>query len=413
MSNFRVLLLYLPVPVLLLFCLYYGVPIVKDANETFQSYTHAWNLIYSSPLEFSFLTANGVRGDIYPYTHNPNLPRYFHALFLLAGIDDITVHVAAICSVCAALTIFFISRLFDIKTATLLVFLTALDWVGSQYFFNTYRAWSFVLFWGCLWAVNYHSKCNNHYMLKCSGCWIAFAAFFILFQYEYGFAIFVAVTALLFCDRWRVRFAAIGGAAASLLFFAVQVVSHLGFDGVIAELSVTAARRTEWKSWGGNYAFYQTLVWTVAFIALVFIRRHGLGRLYAAMLGGAITVIVILQQYVQDAFLSHGIPFLTFFIIVAFSLLGRRMGQFAILLVPLLVINSIYIWKAFPPMERGYVEAVRNAGGPVVSPGSFYGFGFALNPISGEPTHELCLARPWQENRTCDGRPFSVTPLPD
>src|SRR5687767_10382599 len=85
----------LPAVVVLTVSLYYGIPYFKDNNETYQSYAQGVNLLHDGA-KYSFVTVNGVRGELYPYTHNPNFPRYIHALLLLVGIDDLAIHVAII-----------------------------------------------------------------------------------------------------------------------------------------------------------------------------------------------------------------------------------------------------------------------------------------------------------------------------
>ena len=388
--------LYFPVPIVCAICIYYGVPYFKDANETFRSYLHAWQLVYGHPFDYAFLTVGGLPGWLHAYTHNPNFPRYVHALFLLVGIKDITIQTAVISTCCTAATIAFIYKTFERPTAFWLVTFTFLDWVGFQYFTNTYRAWSFVLFWGCLWAMRRR--------------WTAFAAFFILFQYEYGFAAFAAVTALIFHDGWRERRYAVAGAILSLVVFGVQVVSYLGWNAALSEVMVTLQRRAALSVWNSQIP-YRLYVWPIAAVAVIAIGRSGLGQLYGAMICGGFCAFLVLHEYVVDAFMNFGLPFLTFFVVVGFALLAQRLGRFAPILALPLFFNSIANLQAFPPIPRGYIEAVRSAPGPVGSDGPLFAIAFAIKPLAGNPTneYELCLDRPW-EGTLC-GAPYRIDPL--
>jgi hypothetical protein len=379
MSKF---VLYLPVLLVLSLSLYYGVPFFKDNNETFQSFNQGWNLLFNQPINSSFLTDNTkfeqYIGDPI-YIHNPNFPRYIHALLLLVQ-QDIVVHVALIGCVSFVLTAFFISRLFDQRIALTIITFTILDWIGFQYFTNTYRAWSFPLFWGCLYAMR--------------RSWTAFFAFFILFQFEYGFAVFVAVTALIYHERWRERFWAIGGAMVSVALFGLQVISYVGLASLVDELILTANRRMAYGSysWSSLYS-----LWILVLVAgtVLHDNKSKIGRLFLAMIVGGASVLIILNGYVREAFIVHGLPFITFYVVVSFSKWTLHQRWYALPLAVVLIYNSSLNLKSFPPIKKGWIEAVRMADGPVNSSGPLVGIAFAIRPQNGIPVYELCLDRPW------------------
>ena len=103
-------------------------------------------------------------------------------------------------------------------------------------------------------------------------------------------------------------------------------------------------------------------------------------------------VVIVVSALV---FIRHGLPFLTFFVVVAFALVASRVRYAgAVMAIPLLLSSWNYL-QAFPPIPSGYLDAVRNAPGPVTSTGPIFGLAFAIDPRAGEPTHELCLHRPW------------------
>lgn len=388
-------LAYLPVLLVLAISLYFEVPYFKDSNETFLSFNQGWSLVFGHPWTVSFLTnCRTFEHNDMIYAHNPNSPRYLHAILLLLGMRDIVIHVVLISCASFLLTAFFVTQLFDRRMALTIMAFTVLDWVGFQYFTNTYRTWSFPLFWGCLWAMRRR--------------WTAFVAFFILFQFEYGFAAFVSITALAFHPRWRERFWAIGGAFLSVAVFGVQVISYMGMDKLIKEMASTVEYRvlSGVFSWPG---FYSQLVLVLVAGALIFVRKTGTGRLFASMIAGGLVAFLAMRGYVLDAFIAHGLPFLTFFVVVAFSLWAARLRWLAPLLAFPLLFNSVANLKAFPPVPRGYIEATRAAPGPVTSPGPLFGIAFAIRPENANPVYELCLDRPWLFV-SC-GAPYSIKPL--
>lgn len=385
-QNIIFLMPYMPVVIILAISFYYGVPFFKDNNETFQSYNHGWNLLYRNSIKVSFLTDNrgfenfDFVGDAI-YTHNPNFPRYIHALLLIIGINDIVLHVALISCLSFLLTVFFITRQFNYQLALAIVFFTILDWVGFQFFTNTYRTWSYPLFWGCIYAMR--SK------------WTAFIAFFIAFQFEYGFATFIGITALLFHNRWYERYWALAGATLSLLLFAIQVVSYIGFDGFYSEVILTSDRRL-WQGFFSWPSYYSKWLLVLIVGMLIIYRNNENRRLIASVVAGGITAFLLMRGYVLDAFISHGLPFITFIVVIIISTVVIRIRFFGVTLITFtLLYNSIENLKRFPPVQRGYIQAVREVDGPVTSSGPLFAIAFAIRPQSGKPTYELCLERPW------------------
>lgn len=368
----------------------YGVPYFKDSNETFHSFLHGWNLVHGNALQYSFLTVHGLAEESCPYTHNPNFPRYLHALLIALGILDIRIHVLLLSFACALLTVVFIRKSFDAPSAALLVLFTLLDWAGSQYLGNTYRAFSFPLFWGAIFGMRNKTS--------------AAFAFFVLFQFEFAFAAFAATTALLYHRRRPEILYAIGGAAVSVLLFATQVYTFLGFEDMLVDIASTAGRRTGGITLPQHYSKILVIILLIGVIRAIYRVRgpvspeKDMSALYLAMLGGFVASSLLFSGYVNDAYMVHGLPFITMFISVGFTVLALWLRRWVALFAFPLVLNSHGNLRDFPPLSAEYITAVRQHAELAYTDGPIYGAGFAANPqIATNPDSflYLCLRRPW------------------
>jgi hypothetical protein len=225
-----------------------GIPYYTDANETFASFVHARNMVTWAPWKTAWLTVE-TTDPTHPvatnlYTHNPNGPRYAHYLLFLVGITDLRLHILLLSVAGALLTSWLCWRFWQSAlpcrsalwgVAPLALFL---DPIGCLYWLvNTYRLWTFVLYFACLWAVAAKRP-----------LWTGLTTF-LLFQYEYGTALFIGTTMTVLATlRWRwgsvpLVAASFVGAVLSLAVFAVQVWYVFGWDWLLLELSGTALRR--------------------------------------------------------------------------------------------------------------------------------------------------------------------------
>jgi hypothetical protein len=225
-----------------------GVPYYTDANETFASYVHARNMVTWDPRQTAWLTSE-VTDPTYTraanlYAHNPNGPRYVHYLLLLVGLTDLRLHILIVTAAGALATSYLVWRFWQSAAycqsalwgvVPLALFL---DPIGCLYWLaNTYRLWTFALYFACLWAVAARRP-----------VWVGLTAFLLL-QYEYGTGLFIGVTLAVFAVLFHGRrslpllAAAMAGAACSLGLFGYQVWSVFGTDGLLADLIGTALRR--------------------------------------------------------------------------------------------------------------------------------------------------------------------------
>ncbi len=129
-----------------------------------------------------------------------------------------------------AATFWFLYRFFGPSVAALVALPLLCDFVGSQYLTNSFRLFCFVLFFGCLLSLK-------------SGRFIPLA-FFALWQFEYGFALFVLVTCgVMFFSNYRRWLLAAASSVVSVMVFAVQVYTYVGWEGLVASTDEAAGRR--------------------------------------------------------------------------------------------------------------------------------------------------------------------------
>jgi hypothetical protein len=240
----------------------------------------------------------------------------------------------------------------------LVIFATLADYMGFlAYTVNTYRTYCFCLLWLGLLS-----------MVKPWKFWQIFLLFFVLFQLEYGYGIFVLGAALFLLILYRPQrwiptgIAACTGTFVSLLLFFLQLITYDQFSlkYIVAEFTRTIDRR------GGTTVFtYFTdtlptlysklqeiqlpsqnliLLWAVVTSIVVLFRRRvpagepdALGRarlsltkIYVSLIAGAIASSVVLTGYFTDAFFGSLLPFLTFFNVIAMTIVASDLMVLAI-----------------------------------------------------------------------------------
>ena len=397
-----------------------GLPYFKDGNKSYLMYVHAWTLLHSDPLTFSFLSAL----DLSPITHeptliylnNPNFPRYVHAALSLLGISGFKAQLLIITLIGTAAAFWFLYRFFGPSLSMLVALPLLCDFVGSQYLTNSFRVFCFVLFFGCLSSLR-------------SGRFIPLA-FFALWQFEFGFALFVSVTsAVMFLTAYRRWLLAAAGSAVSAIVFAVQVYTYAGWEGFIASVHEAAGRRMLGAAslyaelvprLGVFYSHYVLACLLLAVVLAIYTlatqrTRDGalLSRLYLSMGCGAVAILLVLPGYAADAYFRHALPFATFFIAIAFALLSLTLANVlqwapivvALALSPLLFANSVRSYRAFPPLGGQYASAIHKLGLKDVAIDkplqglAFAGAGtwetFVDRQTSRDADDYLCLNRPW------------------
>jgi hypothetical protein len=239
-----------------------GYPYIYDGNETSLSFVHALSLYHFNPFDFSFLTSHETEFNkaapdpALLYSNNPNFPRYIHYLLLLAGIKSFTTQVLLITLTVTLLNMLSLRWLMsamigDAPPAQWITVLAAIvmviDYHGFlSYTVNTYRTFVFCLLWLCL--VSIASSWRP---------WAIVILFFVLFQLEYGFALFVVGSAAtLFVLIWpahplRTAAAAITGVGMSLTSYFVQLWTYFPVTAIMAHFHGTLQRRG-----GGNSLSY-------------------------------------------------------------------------------------------------------------------------------------------------------------
>ena len=331
-----------------------GFPYYLDSNESFLSYLHARNMEIWDPWEYAWLTAEATdpQRSISEnfYSHNPNGPRYLHYLLLRAGVRELPAQVLLLSLLGTGLTVALLWRLFGRPELLVVPLAIVLDYAGFlSWTVNTYRVWSFVLFFGLMLAV-----------VKNRPLWVG-ALMFLLFQVEYGFAFFLGVTtgvmALLTHRRcaWPIVLASAIGAVVSVGLFGAQVLAFYGWDGFLHELAVTYTRRGTagegsgalrylYQSWHGpalllnmvarethNLAVLVLVLWGILSSGFA-LRRDGLSeghrllaRLTVSVVAGTVASSTVLYGYFVDGFVVSLLPLASFVIapalgIVAFEL---------------------------------------------------------------------------------------------
>lgn len=331
-----------------------GAPYYLDGNETFYSFEHGQALMLYSWSETWAVTIqwSDVLSPLTPaaaYLHNPNGSRYLHAALLL-GIDDLPSHVLILGTLGTALAI--VTAYAACRDAPLVMLAMAVDFLGFlAWTGNTYRVWPFVLVFAAIWGVR-----------RPWPAWAMAAFACVLFQYEYGFALFVSTGVLLLAlwlsGRARLLVAFGAGAALSVVVFAVQVVGYLGGPAAAwAELSLTYTRRSGMATGGVFLAcdlpaglahlcravdglvtsvYVMTLTYGAVVAGLVVYAvlsasvqrgRTWPTRLLLVLLGGATVTAGLLHGYYVDAFGGSLLPFAGFFVWTSAAVVGADLAR--------------------------------------------------------------------------------------
>jgi len=396
-----------------------GFPYIKDGNETAMSYVHALNLYNYNPFATRFLTSTDTdftkkaTDARQVYTHNPNFPRYVHYILLLLGLKSFTAQVLLIIIVMTLVNMLALRRLlltllgngsYGGWLALVAMFGTLTDYIGFlAYTVNTYRTYVFCLLWLSLFLV-----------IRPGKRWQLFAVVFMAFQLEYGFAIFVLVStiALLLMHggprKLGLAAAALGGAAASMLVFLVQLITYLPYTYIWQEFGRTSHRRggagflsyftTTLPGWGAKIqavnspALNAMLCWALATSIVICVRartqarapgegasaRLALASLYLSLTIGAVASSAALTDYFLDAFFGSLLPFMTFFNATAMALVasdlyelvrriswgGRPLRIAAGAAIGMLVLwpmarQSLRWWHDYPGLSGGYIDVLK------------------------------------------------------
>ncbi len=324
-----------------------GYPYLYDNNESYLSYIHAWYLNYTNPFEFSFLTRESPTTV---YIHNPNFPRYIHYALMKLGVLDFTWQLLIITTTTSVSSILLIYYALKNKIQPILLWciLTFFILTPQFVFFshNTYRVFSFLLFGLML----YSTLKNKPYL--------TFLSAFMLFQYEYAFAIFLSTSFLtyLLIDGIKVNLknilAIILGAFISMAVFTGQIITHSSIEYLVNELLNVSLPRRGPIHLGTDifFAFKFVLnkhgqnIWLKDLICLSIIlgsyvsyKLHNIlipkiklnyaavlqrmilpsKLLISIFLGGAITTIA-LSGYCEDGYGYHNLPFVCFHELIIF-----------------------------------------------------------------------------------------------
>jgi hypothetical protein len=323
-----------------------GLPYFEDANESFLGYVHAKNMQRFRFTQTYFITFEGpgpdVDGPTIAYTHNPNLPRYGNFLLLMLGVESLTTQILilSLTQTLASLLCLrvLLSNVTPVAPWAMLVVLVAfvLDSMGFlSWTVNTYRVLSFALLWGSLAAT-----------VRPRAGWLPFLAGFLLFHFEYGFAIFAGTATVIFVLLRdgrnaipRLTWFALG-AGLSMAIYAAQAVAYLGLSGVHDDVLRTLDRRGPSITFSDVFAQVVTAVtqrygsvipllgvWALVTAPLVLIPsirraasgggvlgalRLGLGQLQLSLGLGCLMTVLLLRSFFADAYAVHFLPCLVF-----------------------------------------------------------------------------------------------------
>lgn len=435
-----------------------GLPFAKDANETFLSHLHGRNLATTSAWRYAFLTVENApatsSGPWDVYSHNPNGPRYVHAVLYAAGVRSLSAAVLIIVTVTTLLTGAALIRLCRGRGDAprlwwVLPAMFAIDWMGNlAWAGNTYRAWCLVLFWALLAA-----------MLRSSRAWTIAGLSLALWQIEFGFAVAVTAAAIAFLwlsrasGKARKTGAFVLGAALSLAVFAIQVLAYLGVDGIGAEITSTIQRRGAAPvgmlealtrthtylsdAWYGPYVWWLCLYALASSIVLrgrgwmrgespaethdIALSRRIAGDVVLSMTCGVAAMIGTLRGYYVDGFVQTYLPFLGFGIAAASAVAALDAAAFlgwvsrglespvrtalrtfpAVVLLAVGLQTSVAQYRAYPPLGRELMDTLARPelrGESFVAPILFYALahvmtdGPALDVVPVLPTDDAFRA---------------------
>jgi hypothetical protein len=365
-----------------------GFPYYLDSNESFLSYLHARNLEIWDPWEYAWLTAEATDprrpASENFYSHNPNGPRFVHYVLLQAGVRELPAHVLIISVVATSLTAALLWRLFGQPSLLVVPLAIVLDYAGFlAWTVNTYRAWTFVLFFGLILAV-----------VKRHVLWTG-ALMFLLFQIEYGLAFFVGVTTGLMAllthrkQAWPLIVASALGAALSLGVFALQVLAFYGWDGFLHELAATYQRRGTvgessgvlrylYQAWHGpllllnmvardthNLPVFVMVLWGVLSSCLALRRASPsdahrlLATLTVSVAGATVATSTILYGYFVDGFVVSLLPLATFLVAPALGVVALELRAILGRLVTWRYLGALIAAVVLAPLVAGSISHFR------------------------------------------------------
>jgi hypothetical protein len=236
-----------------------GVVYTFSESEIWGAQRQAENLLAVSPTKTFFLTDEAsspdeVAGEDRIYTHNPwALPRLGALLTICLGIKSWFLKNLLICLGLYATYVFLLSRLLDFRCALAILFLLVLhlDFFGFlRPMVNMGRAWCFPLFFLCVLAILGRFK----YPFLA-----AFGSFFLLWQYEFLFAVFGTASCAAICAiQWftgapssvlwkRIAFGAGMGMVVSISLFLTQLLLYFGAQGLWNDFTTTMVLRNSTK----------------------------------------------------------------------------------------------------------------------------------------------------------------------
>ncbi len=362
-----------------------GVPAFIDSNETVLSIVHARNLIDHNPFRFSWLTAHTVDPEAPVvtgvYTHNANFPRYLHYLLFLLGINKASTQILILGLAGSTMGLVLAWKACGeqpiIPIAMSCDFIQFLAWTG-----NTYRVWTFPLLWAGVLAAR-----------RVWRPWHAGLLAFALYQFEYGFAVFVTTVVGILCLflGWRRRVGMMAGfgigAALSLALFGIQVLTYFGgFEEARAELVKTVGRRGLETAAPGhslpirflaagvagfgdaakkipaeyNDSILVLVVLGIAGAAVHVVRRDSSmpAPLLIAILGGMFVTSAVLRGYYSGVYLKSHLPFFGFPIWVGLGVVAEylvRLTRFPAASIALVVPMLVSSWLTYKPPFPGEV----------------------------------------------------------
>ncbi len=392
-----------------------GVPAFIDPIETVLTVVHARNLIEHNPFEFSWLTAETIDPEAPVvtgvYTHNANFPRYLHYLLFLLGINKASTQILILGLAGSTMGLVLAWKACGeqpiVPIAMSCDFIQFLAWTG-----NTYRVWTFPLLWAGVLASR-----------RVWRPWHAGLLAFALYQFEYGFAVFVTTVVGILCLLlgWRRRVGMMAGfgigAALSLALFGIQVLTYFGgFEEARAELVKTVGRRGLVTAAPGhslpirflaagvagfgdaakmisprlasrtnfpaeyNDGILVLVVLGIAGAAVRVVRRDSSmpAPLLIAILGGMFVASAVLRGYYSDAYLRSHLPFFGFPIWVSLGVVAEdlvRLTRFPAASIALVVPILASSWLMYKPPFPGQVFKILERdfkGRSILTPSHYY-----------------------------------------
>jgi hypothetical protein len=217
----------------------YIPPVRTGTSEIIDFYIQGWNLAKTPSWRLFFLTDYGINDpnslqNSIVYTHGPNSHRFIAGIIVALGIVNIQAVLIAGCiigiiAIAAALWTF-INRCQTPLVACAILLFIVIDYSTFDQLLNPYRTWHYSLFFFVLASIIVGNDNKRwHYF-------VPGMASFLLFQYEYIFALFLSLACAFvilagrdsFAHKRRVLLAFGLGAAISILLSLGQYVAYLG-----------------------------------------------------------------------------------------------------------------------------------------------------------------------------------------